>query len=122
MTELFTTFTPIIFALLLLSLIIYVAVWIFKLRRVVPTNEVHIIQSSKTTMSYGKDTENGNTYYEWPSWIPKIGLTKIILPVSVFDLDLQDYEAYDKGRLPFVVDVKGTSKNPPQPPLSSQSF
>jgi hypothetical protein len=45
MTELFTTFAPIIFALLLLSLIIYVAVWIFKLRRVVPTNEVHIIRS-----------------------------------------------------------------------------
>lgn len=106
MNELLSKFIPIIFAILFLSLIIYVAVLIFKLRRVVPTNEVHIIQSSKTTMSYGKDTENGNTYYEWPSWMPKIGLTKIILPVSVFDLDLQDYEAYDKGRLPFVVDVK----------------
>jgi flotillin len=72
----------------------------------VPTNEVHIVQSSKLTTSYGKDTENGNTYYEWPSWIPVVGITKIILPVSVFDLDLTDYEAYDKGRLPFKIDVK----------------
>lgn len=76
------------------------------LRRVVPTNEVHIVQSSKKTMSYGKDTGNGNTYYEWPSWLPVVGITKITLPMSVFDLDLEAYEAYDKGRLPFVVDVK----------------
>ena len=76
------------------------------LRRVVPTNEVHIIQSRKTTISYGKDMLDGNTYYEWPSAIPVIGVTKTVLPVSVFDLDLSGYEAYDKGRLPFVVDVK----------------
>jgi flotillin len=76
------------------------------LRRVVPTNEVHIIQSGKSTVSYGKDHDAGNTYYEWPSWIPKIGIVKIILPVSVFDEDLASYEAYDKGRLPFVVDIK----------------
>lgn len=76
------------------------------LRRVVNTNEVHIVQSSKKTTSYGKDTGNGNTYYEWPASLPFLGVTKIVLPVSVFDLDLAGYEAYDKGRLPFVVDVK----------------
>lgn len=79
---------------------------IISLRRVVSTNEVHIVQSNKRTLSYGKDTGNGNTYYEWPSWLPILGITKIQLPVSVFDLDLSAYEAYDKGRLPFVVDVK----------------
>lgn len=78
----------------------------FMLRRVVPTNEVHIVQSSKRTTSYGRDTSNGNTYYEWPTSIPFLGVTKITLPVSVFDLDLTGYEAYDRGRLPFVVDVK----------------
>lgn len=76
------------------------------LRRVVSTNEVHIIQSGKATVSYGKDHNAGNSYYEWPSWIPKIGIVKIVLPVSVFDEDLESYEAYDKGRLPFVVDIK----------------
>ena len=74
-------------------------------RRVVSTNEVHIVQSSKSTKSYGKDTGNGNTYYELPSWIPLFGITKVILPVSVFNLELKSYEAYDKGRLPFVVDI-----------------
>jgi flotillin len=75
------------------------------LRRVVPTNEVHIVQTSKHTLSYGKDTENGNTYYEWPSWLPYMGVNRIILPVSVFSINLMAYEAYDKGRLPFLVDV-----------------
>ncbi len=75
------------------------------LRRVVPTNEVHIVQSTKHTRSYGKDTPNGNTYYEWPFWLPVIGVTKIVMPVSVFDLHLTAYEAYDVGRVPFVVDI-----------------
>ena len=94
-------------AIIIISLIVIKTVfWIIGLRRVVSTNEVHIVQSSKTTTSYGKDTNNGNTYYEWPSWLPIWGVTKIVLPVSVFDLDLADYEAYDKGRLPFRVDIK----------------
>lgn len=80
--------------------------WVLALRRVVATNEMHIVQSSKHTRSYGKDTEHGNTYYEWPSWIPALGVSKIVLPVSVFDIDLNGYEAYDQGRLPFVVDIK----------------
>lgn len=82
--------------------------WILSLRRVVPTNEVHIVQTSKRTISYGKDTTDnaGNTYYEWPSWIPFIGITMVKLPVSVFDLDLESYAAYDRGRLPFILDIK----------------
>ena len=86
-----------------IAIVILVALF---LRRVVPTNEVHIVQSGKSTVSYGKDHNSGNTYYEWPSWIPVVGIVKIVLPVSVFDEDLESYEAYDKGRLPFVVDVK----------------
>lgn len=75
-------------------------------RRVVATNEVHIVQSRKETKSYGKDTTNGNVYYEWPSFLPVIGITKIVLPVSVFDLELNSYAAYDVGRVPFVVDIQ----------------
>lgn len=81
-------------------------------RRVVPTNEVHIVQSSNRTVSYGhgarsnKDSDVGNTYYHWPSWLPKLGITVFKLQTSVFACDLQNYEAYDKGRLPFTLDVK----------------
>ena len=83
-----------------------IAQWLLSLRRVVPTNEVHIIQSSKSTHSFGKDTGFGNTYYLWPTWMPILGVSVTSLPVSVFDLDLNEYEAYDQGRLPFVVDIK----------------
>lgn len=74
-------------------------------RRIVPTNEVHIVQRASETVSYGKDTDHGNIYYEWPSALPLLGVTKIILPTSVFSLNLDNYEAYDSGRLPFSVDV-----------------
>ena len=56
-------------------------------------------------MSYGKDTGNGNTYYKFPSWMPLIGVTTIALPVSVFAIKIDSYEAYDLGRLPFVLDL-----------------
>jgi flotillin len=99
--------TTLIFSTLTLFLPVFLfLLFAFAWRRVVPTNEVHIVQTRKETISYGKDTGNGNTYYEIPSWIPRFGVTKIKLPMSVFDLDLDSYEAYDKGRLPFVVDVK----------------
>ena len=80
--------------------------WILSLRRVVPTNMVDIVQRRSSTVSYGKNYGNGNTYYKFPSWIPFIGVTTISLPTSVFDVDLNNYEAYDMERLPFVVDVK----------------
>ena len=75
------------------------------LRRVVPTNEVHIVQTSKKTTSYGKDQDSGNTYYKWPSWLPMMGLSVTVMPVSVFSVRLDEYEAYDKDRVPFLVDV-----------------
>ncbi len=94
-----------VLSVLALVSVVFVA-WIISLRRVVSTNEVHIIQSSTKTVSFGKDQEAGNTYYEWPAWIPRIGIQVIKLPVSVFSLRLKDYEAYDSGRLPFVLDLE----------------
>lgn len=35
-----------------------------------------------------------------------IGLSVTSLPVSVFDIELNEYEAYHQGRLPLVVDIK----------------
>lgn len=75
-------------------------------RVVVPTNDVHIVQSGRKTISYGKD-QTANTYYKWPSWVPVIGVRTIVLPVSVFPISLKDYAAYDKDRLPFTIDIIG---------------
>lgn len=78
--------------------------WVIALRRVVPVNEVHIVQTRNNTVSYGKGFDS-NTYYEWPSRLPLIGLTRVTLPVSNFAIDLPDYAAYDKERVPFLVHV-----------------
>jgi flotillin len=82
-----------------------VTLYILSLRRIVPTNVVHIVQRGKQTVSYGTK-KSSNVYYEWPKWLPKLGVTVRVLPVSNFDIDLRRYEAYDKDRVPFVVDVK----------------
>ena len=75
-------------------------------RRVVPTNMVHIVQSAKSTVSYGRGREAGNTYYEIPFFVPFFGVTVSQFPESVFDLNLKDYDAYDVDRLPFLVDIR----------------
>src|ERR1700750_3434978 len=72
-------------------------------RVVVPTNAVHIVQSAKRSSPYGRDM-GGNTYYKWPAWVPAIGVKVSVLPLSVFRVELENYAAYDKGRLPFVLD------------------
>jgi len=82
-------------------LIIIIAI---SFRVVVPTNAVHIVQSAKRSTPYGKDM-SGNTYYQWPAWLPVIGVRVSVLPLSVFRVELSDYAAYDKGRLPFILDV-----------------
>lgn len=73
-------------------------------RVVVPTNAVHIVQSAKRSTPYGKDM-GGNTYYKWPAWLPGIGVKVSVLPLSVFRVELENYAAYDQGRLPFMLDV-----------------
>ena len=68
-----------------ISLFVFI-VFIMPLRRVVPTNVVHIVQYCKKTVSYGKGQAGGNVYYEFPRWLPIFGLTKRELPVSNFFL------------------------------------
>jgi flotillin len=84
---------------------LWVLIYVLSLRRIVPTNVVHIVQRGNQTVSYGTNKQS-NVYYEWPKWLPKLGVTVRVLPVSNFDIDLRRYEAYDKDRVPFVVDVK----------------
>jgi flotillin len=74
-------------------------------RTIVKTDQVHIVQSGKDTISYGKGQAAGNVYYKWPSSWPKIGLVVKIMQVSNFDLSLDNYPAYDQDRVPFKVDI-----------------
>ena len=94
-----------------LCIIVLLVAYILSLRVVVPTNEVHIVQRGNKTISYGKVTKdgedniNGNVYYRFPEWMPCIGVTQTSLPLSVFSIKLENYEAYDIDRLPFLVDI-----------------
>lgn len=82
-----------------------ISIYIFSLRRIVPTNVVHIVQRGKLTVSYGVG-KGSNVYYEFPKWLPIWGVEVRELPVSNFGVDLPKYSAYDKDRVPFEVDVK----------------
>ena len=89
-----------------IALLIVIGVIAALYRSVVPTNMVHIVNSSSGRRVYGKDSEHGNTYYSFPSWIPKIGVSVTEFPISNFGVELKDYAAYDHKRLPFSVDIQ----------------
>lgn len=74
-------------------------------RVVVPNNEVHIVQRNKTSTSYGSQQEKGNVYWKFPYWLPVIGTYVQRMPVSIFQIELDGYEAYDQEKVPFSVDV-----------------
>jgi len=84
---------------------IIIFIYILSLRRIVSANVVHIVQRGDKTVSYGVG-KGTNVYYAFPKWLPIIGVVVRELPVSNFDIDLFKYSAYDKDRVPFVVDVK----------------
>ncbi len=56
-------------------------------------------------MPYGKGQKAGNVYLAWPAWVPAFGVEVQKLPLSIFDLQLNGYKAYDVGKVPFQVDI-----------------
>lgn len=90
----------------IVALIAIIAIVAMLYRTVVPTNMVHIVNSSSGRRVYGKDSEHGNTYYSFPAWIPKIGVSITEFPISNFGIYLKEYPAYDNKRLPFRVGIQ----------------
>lgn len=86
-------------------------------RSIVPQDEVHIVNTSKESKPYGDPKEvdeklaqgkksYGNVYYEFPHWIPVLGVVVKKLTLNVFQVNLDNYPAYDQDKVPFVVDFK----------------
>lgn len=89
--------------------------WVFSLRRVVPMDEVHIVRKGSKTLVYGTPEQGnekqakqlmGNCYYHFPISIPFFGVTVKVMPLSIFGIDTDNYDAFDKDRVPFVVDIQ----------------
>ena len=76
-----------------------------QLRKVVATNEVHIVQRGKKSVAHGKWLEWGNVYLAWAPWVPVFWISVQKLPLSIFDLQLNGYKAYDIWKVPFQVDI-----------------
>ncbi len=88
--------------LVLVFIFLYI---ITQLRKVVPTNEVHIVQKWSSSVPFWRDFEWGNVYLDWPGWVPMVWIFVQKLPLSIFDIKLEWYQAYDSGKVPFQVDV-----------------
>lgn len=104
----FMTYLPWIGIAIAVVIVLFIIRWILSLRRVVKPSEVHVVRRTKSTDIYGqpnadlsKDETAGNVYYKIPIWMPIWGVEVQVLPLSNFSVKLEDYEAYDKDKLPF---------------------
>ena len=88
----------------IITFVIFVIIAV-NLRKVVSTNEVHILQKWSKTIIKGKWFDGWNVYYHFPQWVPLFGISVTRLPLYVFDIKLNTYQAYDNGKIPFNVDV-----------------
>ena len=81
---------------------------VISLRRVVPTNEIHIVQKSKSTVCYGKGIKDsqGNVYYKFPAWVPIAGITVSVISATVEELEVS-FITYDKEKIGFNVAITG---------------
>ena len=94
-----------IFAIIIvigIAISIYV---VTKLRKVVPTNEVHIVQRWSKSVPYWKSLQWWNVYLAWAPWVPIFWVAVQKLPLSIFSLQLTGYKAYDNWKVPFQVDI-----------------
>lgn len=122
--EKFLNYLPLIIAIIALVVVFFSIRWLLLLRTVVKPSEVHVVRRGKITQIYGNvksiatssvsgnakgvsqgEESSGNVYYRIPVWIPIWGVEVQVLPLHNFSIDLDEYEAYDKDKLPFVVDV-----------------
>lgn len=91
--------------IVLLVLVILGIIVVINLRKVVPTNEVHIVQRKSESTAHWRWYEWWNVYLHWPSWVPSKWVSVTQLPLSVFNIKLADYKWYDIWKVPFLVDV-----------------
>lgn len=112
-------YLPWVGIVLAVIVVIFIIRWVLSLRRVVKPSEVHVVRRGKVTQIYGNvepvtdangvvissDDSVGNVYYHIPVWVPIWGVEVQVLPLHNFAIDLEGYEAYDKDKLPFIVDV-----------------
>jgi len=89
-------------------LIVIGIIYALKLRRVVPTNEVHIVQSSNNTFIYGKEAPDneGNSYWQIPVWVPRYGVCVTKLPATIQDVTLEKCKIFDRDALEFGLTIK----------------
>lgn len=109
MDTLFGLFTPLLGVIGLVGAVgVILFFYVLGLRRIVSADEVHVVQRNNTSDVYGSAAEEnkGNTYYEFPVWVPKLGVAVKRLSTAIFDVKLTEYDAYDKDRLPFLVDIQ----------------
>ena len=80
--------------------------YIMSLRKVVPTNEVHIVQSKNKTVVYGKNTKTGNVYRAIPPWVPGYGVVVTQLPSTILNISFNDFVVRDSDMIPFTINVR----------------
>jgi len=95
---------------LILAVVAVVAVLLaFSWYRIVPANAAHVVIRRGATRVYSSHKEQSThgraAYFEIPKWIPHFGVRVHAMPLSMLEINVKDFLAFDRDRVRFECDI-----------------
>lgn len=98
--------------IVVLAVVLFVFIsWVLALRRIVPPKFADVVTTSAGAKVYSvdpvvtKSAEPRTVYYEFPGWLPKIGVMVRRMPLTIIEIPIKHYKTFSKGNARFVADV-----------------
>lgn len=100
-----------LFIVIALVIVAVIGYYVITLRKIVPPNSADVVVSAKGGKIYSGDgsvTESKKPepiYYQWPQWLPVLGVTVRRMPLNIIEIPIKNFETFAKGNPRFTVDV-----------------
>lgn len=91
------------------ALVIIAVVLAMSWYRIVPANFAHVVVRHNCTKVYSphaeQSTVNRAAYFRIPKWIPYFGCRVHMMPLSMLEINVTDFLAFDRDRVRFECDI-----------------
>ena len=93
----------------LIALAVIAILLAFSWYRIVPANSAHVVVRRGATRVYSSHKEQSThetaAYFRIPKWIPHFGVRVHAMPLSMLEINVKDFLAFDRDRVRFECDI-----------------
>jgi flotillin len=103
-----SSFTWVIFVGIIVA---FIVMWVLSLRRVVPPKYADVVTRKGSVEIYSVDSsvtkgkEPNTVYYQFPSWIPTLGVVVKRMSLENMEIQILDYKTFARANARFIVDA-----------------